>query len=428
MPEAVEIVIPELGESVSEGVIAHWLKNDGDVVETDESLLELETDKAMLEIPSQAAGRLEILVEEGETVGVGDVIAKVHPGETPEREVPDKPQEPEREGEHERKVEAETETEAEKAPEADKRDEPMAARVQAPAEALSPAVRKLLEEHGLDPSEIEGTGKDGRLTKADVLRHLEARERAEQQEPTEVAEERVPTRDEDDVRRERMSQLRLTVARRLVEVRQQAAILTTFNDIDMTQVVELRKRYRDEFERKHGVRLGYMSLFSRACVLALHEIPRLNAFIDGEEIVYHKHVHLGIAVSTERGLVVPVIQYADTLKLHELEQKIDELARKAREVQISPDELSGGTFSITNGGVFGSLLSTPILNPPQSGILGMHRIEERPVAIEGKVEVRPMMYVALSYDHRIVDGREAVTFLRHVKEYLEDPRRMVLEI
>jgi 2-oxoglutarate dehydrogenase E2 component (dihydrolipoamide succinyltransferase) len=306
---------------------------------------------------------------------------------------------------------------------------------------LSPAVRKLVEEHDLDPSQIEGTGKGGRLTKADVLDHLESADgqstdaaettpEAPEPQPQPTTSTPAPSSasEDEEIRREPMSGLRQRVAERLVQAQQEAAILTTFNDVDMSHVMEMRKQYRDSFEQRYGVRLGFMSFFAKACVLALDEIPELNASVDGTDIVYHKHVHMGIAVSTDRGLLVPIIKYADTLKFHELEAKIGELAQKARDKKITPDELSGGTFSITNGGVFGSLLATPLLNPPQSGILGMHRIEERPVAVNGQVEVRPMMYVALSYDHRIVDGRESVTFLRRVKEYIEDPRRLVIEV
>ena len=439
MAETVEIKIPDLGESVSEGTIANWLKSDGDVVEADEALLELETDKAVMEIPAETGGRLEVVVGEGETVSVGDVIAKVYPGESPpSTDAESDPHPTSDKGPEQEATESENGR-----PSADTEQPapPESAAGEASSETLSPAVRKLVEEHDLDPAQIEGSGKAGRITKADVLNHLESRD-GQAGTPTETPSEAPASErstapsveaaaevsEEDEVVREPMSQLRRRVAERLVEAQQQAAILTTFNDVDMTQVMELRKRYRDEFEQKYGVRLGFMSLFGRAVILALNEVPELNAFIDGTDVVYHKHVHLGVAVSTDRGLMVPVVKYADAMKLHELEAQINEMAAKARDKKITPDDLSGGTFSLSNGGIFGSMLSTPLLNPPQSGILGMHRIEERPVAVDGQVEIRPMMYVALSYDHRIVDGKEAVTFLRRVKEYLEDPRRIVIEV
>ncbi len=440
MPETVEITIPDLGESVAEGTIANWLKSDGEVVQADEALLELETDKAVMEIPAESGGRLEIAVEEGETVAVGDVVAKVYPGEAAE---PAQDASASEDGQEREAAESEN-GRPEPTEQASASTE---ATPDAPSEpTLSPAVRKLVEEHDLDPSQIAGTGKGGRLTKADVLDHLDSADgqvapdadttTEPTTEPTPSAppptepevSDKAEVSDEAEVRREPMSGLRQRVAERLVQAQQEAAILTTFNDVDMSHVMEMRKQYRDSFEERYGVRLGFMSFFAKACILALQEIPELNASVDGTDIVYHKHVHMGIAVSTDRGLLVPIVKYADTMKFHELEAKIGELAKKARDKKITPDELSGGTFSITNGGVFGSLLATPLLNPPQSGILGMHRIEERPVAVNGQVEVRPMMYIALSYDHRIVDGRESVTFLRRVKEYIEDPRRLVIEV
>jgi len=420
MADAVEIKIPSLGESITEGVIATWAKSDGEHVEADETLIELETDKAVMEIPSEASGKLEILAQAGETVEVDQLVAKVHPGEAGTQ-----PESSADEAEGDSKDEAKepvqangAETEAAKQPAAD--GEPR----------LSPAVRKLVREHDLDPEQIPGTGKGGRLTKADVLDYLakpESDEQKAESKPSAEAAPQAPVSDE-EVRREPMSRIRQRIAQRLVEAQQNAAILTTFNDVDMSAVMALRKKYKDAFEQKHGVKLGFMSLFGRAVIQALHEIPQLNAQIEGSDIVYYKHVHLGIAVSTERGLMVPVVRYADRMSVPELERAIGALAAKGRDGKITPDDLSGGTFSISNGGIFGSLLSTPILNPPQSGILGMHRIEERPVAIDGQVEIRPMMYLAVSYDHRLVGGREAVTFLKHVKEFLEDPQRLLLEM
>ena len=415
----VEIRIPQLGESVTEGVIVRWLKASGDTVEVDEPLLELETDKATMEIPAAAAGRLETLVPQGSTVRVGSVVARIAADGAGAPAATDAP------------AAAEPAAAAREAPAAERATAPAAGRASGTVEAgrtpapatppdappLSPAVRKLVAEHALEPSTIEATGKGGRLTKGDVLEHLDRPRRAEA----------TPAAGEDDVERVPTTPLRRRIAARLVEAQRTAAILTTFNEVDCSAVLALRRRYRERFRKRHDVDLGLMSLFGRATVLALREVRVVNAQLDGGDIVYHRHVHLGIAVSTPRGLVVPVIRRADTLSLADLERAVAALAAVAREGRLSPDQLTGGTFTITNGGVFGSLLSTPILNPPQSGILGMHKIEERPVAVDGQVVIRPMMYVALSYDHRLVDGEQAVTFLVRVKELLEDPARMVLE-
>lgn len=408
----IEIKIPTLGESVSEGVIASWLKADGDVVIAEENLLELETDKAVMEIPSEATGQLQILIQAGETVEVGQLIAKIDPSVSAPVA-------------SEAKVEAKS---VEEAPAASS-----AADGASDSSTLSPAVRKMVVENSIDPNQITGTGKDGRLTKADVMQFLEARTTSVPEAPKSVAAPKpaskpVTVSSESETERKPMSAIRQRIAERLVEVQNNAAILTTFNDIDMSAVMSLRKKYKEKFIEKYGVKLGFMSLFSKAVVQALEEIPQLNARIDGTDMIFHKHVHLGMAVSTARGLMVPVVKYADQMSIAELEQAIGDMAARGRDGKIMPDELSGGTFSITNGGVFGSMLSTPILNPPQSGILGMHRIEDRPVAINGQVEIRPMMYVALSYDHRVVDGKEAVTFLVRVKQCLEDPERMLLDI
>lgn len=428
---AVEVRIPSLGESVSEAVIARWLKQNGDVVAVDDLLLELETDKATMEIPAEAAGRLEIVKEAGETVAVGTVVARIADGagaiaakpKTPAAETPSE----------QREAEA-------SAPPAEKKEET----------PLSPAVRKLVTENDIDPAEIRGTGKGGRLTKGDVLRVVEGGEKAETKakavarEPANGAaapesagaspKEREPAvqkregQPAADVERVAMTRLRRRIAERLVEAQRTAAILATFNEIDMSAVIALRKRYKERFEKVHGVTLGFMSIFARACIQALRDLPIVNASIDGDDVVYHRRVHLGIAVGTPRGLVVPVVRSADTLSIAGLEKAIGELAALAREGKLLPDHLAGGTFTISNGGVYGSLLSTPILTPPQSAILGMHKIEERPVALDGQVVIRPMMYVALSYDHRLIDGEQAVTFLVRVKERLEDPSRMVLEV
>jgi 2-oxoglutarate dehydrogenase E2 component (dihydrolipoamide succinyltransferase) len=423
-----ELRIPQLGESVTEGTIARWLKQTGDMVEAEEPVLELETDKATMEIPAGMSGQLSIVEPQGAVVRVGTVVARIDQG-------------------------APTAASAAKAAPttAPLRPSPPDTPIAAPPPvdpALSPAVRKLVAEHALDPARLSGSGKGGRLTKDDVLRHLEqpasAPAGAPVPRPTEprAADDARPSTkppapaphaasrpaEAEMPERVPMSRLRRRIAERLVEAQRTAAILTTFNEVDLSALLAARRRHREAFRERHGVDLGLMSLFARACVGALRVVPVVNAQIEGSDVVYHRQVHLGIAVSTERGLVVPVIRGADSLELPDLERRIEELARRAREGKITPDELSGGTFTITNGGVFGSLLSTPILNPPQSGILGMHKIEDRPVAVDGQVVIRPMMYLALSYDHRLVDGAQAVTFLVRVKERLEDPIRMLLEV
>ncbi len=394
---ATEIVVPALGESVTEATVSKWLKSAGDAVAIDEPLVELETDKITLEVPAAAAGVLgAIEVAEGQTVEVGAVLGSIEASggsgaPTPRR----------------------------------------AARPEAPLPAakpsLSPAVRKLVDEHGLDPAAIAGTGKGGRLTKGDVLAHLAAASEAPRDpapsplSPAEPApagarEERVP-----------MTRLRRRIAERLKEAQNTAAMLTTFNEVDMSAVIEMRARLRDAFQEKHGVRLGFMSFFVKAVIVALKEVPAVNAEIDGTDIVYKNHYDIAVAVGTEQGLVVPVLRDADALSFAGIEAGIADLGNRARDGRLTMQELTGGTFTVTNGGVYGSLLSTPILNPPQSGILGMHKIEKRAVVLDDELAVRPMMYLALSYDHRIVDGREAVTFLVRVKECIEDPERIMLE-
>jgi 2-oxoglutarate dehydrogenase E2 component (dihydrolipoamide succinyltransferase) len=440
-----EVRIPSLGESVSQGVIARWIKQNGDTVAVDDPLLELETDKATVEIPATASGTLEIVKAEGETVEVGTIVATIAEGAA--------------------KPASDAAERAKPAPAAPV-SKPAAAASSAPAarreatggEAapLSPAVRKLVAENALDPAAVEGSGKGGRLTKEDVLKVVEGGKKsparpaatpsapapATPQPATAAAAapaERTPPADAPkpamppaatagDVERVTMTRLRKRIAERLVEAQRTAAILTTFNEIDMSATMALRKRYKERFEKVHGVGLGFMSLFGRACVLALGEMPILNASIESDDIVYHRRVNLGIAVGTPRGLVVPVVRNAESLSIAGLEKAIGELAKLARDGKLMPDQLAGGTFTISNGGVYGSLMSTPILTPPQSAILGMHKIEERPIVVEGQIVVRPMMYVALSYDHRLIDGEQAVTFLVKVKERLEDPSRMVLEV
>ncbi len=468
----VEVRIPPLGESVSQGVIVAWLKNDGDLVAVDETLLELETDKAAVEIPSPAAGRLEVVQPQGAEVSVGTVVARIIEAQTragaPASDAAATPKDgpapsattmagarPTAAGTAATSstrgaAAAVTPTAATGASARDQHEQHARpsggdSRERTPAHparedlALSPAVRRLVAERQLDPRQIPPSGKGGRLTKSDVLRYLEALGRPDAGSAAPVPTDRVKTVDRpappapsaataDGVERVRMTLLRRRIAERLVEAQRTAAILTTFNEIDMTAVMDLRRRYKVRFQEVHGVGLGFMSLFGRAAVQALRDVPVVNAQIDGDEIVYFKHVHLGIAVGTERGLVVPVVRNADGMTLAQLERGIAELAELARAGKLMPDHLAGGTFTISNGGVYGSLLSTPILNPPQSGILGMHKIEERPVAFAGQVVIRPMMYVALSYDHRLVDGEQAVTFLVRVKERLEDPARLLLEL
>jgi len=408
-----EIRVPALGESVTEATIGKWFKKPGDAVAVDEPLVELQTDKVTIEVPAPAAGVLSgIAVKDGETVAVGALLGEIKEGAgaAPTKAQP-RPAEPALQ------------------PAAPK---PTAATAPAAETPLAPSVRKLAAEAAVDVSTVPGTGKDGRITKGDMLAAIE---RAAAQ-PTPVAapaaavQVRAPSPPDDAAREERvrMTRLRQTIARRLKEAQNTAAMLTTFNEVDMSHVMALRGQYRDLFEKKHGVKLGFMGFFVRACVQALKEIPAVNAEIDGADIIYKNYYHIGVAVGTERGLVVPVVRDCDAKSLAEIEQAIADFGRRARDGALKIEELQGGTFTISNGGIYGSLMSTPILNAPQSGILGMHKIQERPMAVAGKVEVRPMMYLALSYDHRLVDGREAVTFLVRVKEVLEEPARLVLDL
>ncbi len=417
---SVQVEIPSMGESVNEVILLEWLKGDGERVEQDEPLCVLETDKANVDLPSPASGALKHLQPIETTLAIGSIVAEI--AEIAEGEEP-------------------------AAPAPASQPSASSAEPSKPEPVLSPAVRRLVEEHELDPAAIEGTGKDGRLTKKDVLAHLEALSApAEPTPPPPTPEPAPPPPPEpappptpasppppppagpDPIRREPMSRLRQRIAEHLVAAQHNAAMLTTFNEIDMSAVMQLRAKYKERFAQVHGTSLGLMSFFSRATVLALGEFPAINAQIDGTHIVYHDFVNLGIAVSTERGLVVPVLRRADQMSIAQLESNIKRLALSARDNKLAMDELSGGTFTITNGGVFGSLLSTPILNAPQSGILGMHAIQERPVAVEGQVAIRPMMYTALSYDHRLVDGQQSVSFLVRIKELLEDPARLILEV
>jgi len=418
----IEIKVPSVGESITEALLAQWFKKDGDTVRKDEPLFVLETDKVTLEVTAEAAGRLSIIVSAGTTVKIGTVVGRIEARAAAEPKTP--PGAPEPEPPVVEKVAAATAATAEPAPAA-------VGQTRGVTETLPPSVRRLVGEHRLDVSRIRGTGPDGRITKGDVLLFIEQSERgpapAEPAPATPAVCEPCESVKE-EISRKPMTPIRRRIAERLLKARQNTAMLTTFNDIDMSAVIELRKRYKEAFQKKYGVSLGFMSFFIKASVEALRAIPEINAYIDGSEIIYHHYYHIGVAVGSERGLVVPVIRHADRLSFAELEQAIAGFVTRIKENRLTLADLEGGTFTITNGGVFGSLLSTPILNTPQSGILGMHRVDQRPVAVNGQVVIRPMMYVALSYDHRIVDGREAVTFLKHIKECIEDPERIMMEI
>lgn len=386
-----DIVVPPMGESITEATVARWLKQKGESVKLDEPLVELETDKVTLEVSSPATGVLsEQLAPQGASVNVDAIIGRVTEGVAPAVSAPTPASKPA--PQHEEEI------------------------------PLSPSVRKLVAENQIDPRRIEGKGKEGRLTKGDVLTLLDKGKVEE-----EIVEKSVKPND-NRIERVRMSRLRQRIAERLKEAQNTAAILTTFNEVDMTNVMNLRVGLKESFEKKHGVKLGFMSFFVKACLVALKEIPAVNAEIEGDEIIYKNYYDIGIAVGTPQGLVVPVVRDANKKSFAQIEKDIADLGQKARDGKLSMQELQGGTFTITNGGVYGSLMATPILNPPQSGILGMHKIQERPVAIDGKIEIRPMMYLALSYDHRIIDGKEAVTFLVRVKECLENPERILLDV
>ncbi len=415
---AVDIVVPALGESVTEATVAKWLKSAGDQVAIDEPLVELETDKVSVEVNAKAAGVLaEIVADDGAEVEVGALLGRIEEGAKAAAKSAPK-------GEAKAPEKAPAKAEAPKpAAAAAAPDSKMEKGAKAEAAPLSPAVRKLVDDNSLDPARIAATGKDGRLTKGDVLAHLETGPSAAPA-PAEARPAREPGPREERVR---MSRLRRRIAERLKEAQNTAAMLTTFNEADMSAVMALRAKLQDAFTKRHGAKLGFMSFFVKACIVALKEIPEVNAEIAGDDIIYKNHYDVGVAVGTEQGLVVPVVRDADTKSFAEIEKEIADLAVRAREGKLALEDLTGGTFTITNGGIYGSLLSTPILNPPQSGILGMHAIVKRPVAVGDSIEIRPMMNLALSYDHRIVDGREAVSFLLRVKECVEAPERMLLE-
>ena len=431
----VQVTVPGLGESIKQAKLLKWHKHDGEVVKLDEPICELESDKANADVPSEVAGIIRTMKKEGDMVNVGEVIAEIDPSGSPQKSPEPK------------KFSAPIPPPAPIPPSAPGR--------QSAIEDFSPAVRQLLTENNLDPKSIRGTGPKGRLTKEDIEAHLAQTAETETAEPEPPLPPKTPIPpptlerkkdvatvapaapapagqamlyDNTGVHRAPMSRIRKRIAETLLQAQQTAAILTTFNEVDLTEIIALRNKFKERFQEVYGVGLGFMSFFARAAVLSLKEFPKVNAFIDGDNVVYHQYVHLGIAVSTDRGLAVPVLRHAEKMSFAKIESEIKRLAGATREGKLSIEELSGGTFTITNGGIFGSLLSTPIINPPQSGILGMHAIQKRPMVVNDKIEIRSMMYVALSYDHRLVDGRESVTFLVRLKQYLEDPARLMLEI
>ena len=404
---AIEIKVPQAGESVTEATLAAWLKEDGDYIYEGDLICELETDKANMELPADGEGILRIKVEEGEDVAVGSVIAILEPGDAP----------------------AKGKEESAPAPAAADTTPPLAPAASGKTvQHASPAAGKILAEKGMDTSNIQGTGKDGRVTKADALaaQSAPAAKPAAKAAPAEQAPVMVAGSREVIV--EKMSRLRKTIAKKLTEAKNTTAMLTTFNEVDMQPIMDLRKKYQDQFVKKHGIKLGFMSLFTKACTIAMRKHPLVNAQISGEELHIPEYVDMGIAVSSDKGLVVPVVRNSENMTLAEIEKEIARLATKARDGKITIDDMTGGTFTITNGGVFGSMLSTPIINIPQSAILGMHNIVQRPWVVDGEIKIRPIMYVALSYDHRIIDGKDSVGFLKTVKELLEDPARMILDL
>jgi 2-oxoglutarate dehydrogenase E2 component (dihydrolipoamide succinyltransferase) len=432
-----EIRVPTLGESVTEATIGRWFKKPGDAVAVDEPLVELETDKVTIEVPAPSAGTLgEIVAQDGETVAVGALLGQISEGGGAARPAAKASAQIAPESTTGRPdLKSDTTRPINAGPE-QPRPKPETSESQAkapPADApLAPSVRRLSAESGVDASTVPGSGKDGRVTKGDMLAAIEkaAASPTPVNQPAAAVQVRAPSPADDAAREERvkMTRLRQTIARRLKDVQNTAAMLTTFNEVDMSELMALRSQYKDLFEKKHGTKLGFMGFFVRACVQALKDIPAVNAEIDGTDLIYKNYYHIGVAVGTDKGLVVPVVRDCDRKSLSEIEKGIAEFGKRARDGQLKIDDMQGGTFTISNGGVYGSLMSTPILNAPQSAILGMHKIQERPIAVGGKVEIRPMMYLALSYDHRVIDGKEAVTFLVRVKESLEDPARLVLDL
>ena len=411
---ATEIKVPTLGESVTEATVARWFKQPGEAVKADEPLVELETDKVTVEVPAPVAGRLaEIVAAEGTTVGVNALLATIEEGAAaaPAKEPVARPADA--------KADARADAKAQAKPDA----KPARSDVED-----APSAKKLMAEAGVDRDSVDATGRDGRVMKDDVLRALAQVAAPAAPAATAAPRAATPAAEADREERVKMTRLRQTIARRLKDAQNTAAMLTTYNEVDMSGIMSLRNEYKDAFEKKHGVKLGFMSFFVKACCHALKEVPEVNAEIDGQDVVYKNYVHMGVAVGTPSGLVVPVVRDADQMSFAAIEKKIAELGLRARDGKLSMAEMQGGSFTISNGGVYGSLMSSPILNPPQSGILGMHKIQDRPVVVNGQIVIRPMMYLALSYDHRIVDGKGAVTFLVRVKEALEDPRRLLMDL
>jgi len=441
----VELKVPTIGESVTEVTLAQWLKEDGEYVELDEPICEFESDKATLEFPAEASGKLIYVAAEGDDLEIGEVVAKIDTSVSKDAG-----------GSSDN---GSSDAAKQEAPKEEPQPQEQETSAPAPAEAdgsssyasghPSPAANKILKEHNLSPEDVNGTGRDGRITKEDAQRAANNKKSAPAPQPEPPKREEKPAKEEKpatqpqqqvvfrdpsnfsrDTRREKMSRMRRTIARRLVSAKNETAMLTTFNEIDLKEVMELRKKYQEKFVEKYGIKLGFMSLFAKACAKALMEMPNVNAALDTNtnELIYHDYADISIAISTPSGLVVPPVHNVESLNFAEIEFKIKELSQKARNNELTLDEMSGGTFTITNGGVFGSLLSTPILNEPQSAILGMHGIKQRPMAINGQVEIRPMMYIALSYDHRVIDGSSSVTFLVRLKELLEDPGNLLLDL
>lgn len=416
-----EITVPEVGESISEVVVAEWLIADGDYVEKDEAICEIESDKASFEVPADEAGVIEHKAEEGDTIAVGDVLAIVDT----EAEKPESSADEEKEESEQKSEPSEEKTEKTDEKPIEKEDV-----------KISPVASNILEEAGISPANVTGTGVGGKITKSDAQQAIDtAKETTKKEpqrrepEPKKVSKPKQPQlTGERETEKSRMSTLRKTIAERLVSAKNDTAMLTTFNEIDMSAVMDVRNQFKEPFEEKYGVRLGFMSFFAKACTVAFHDFPIVNAKLEDNHIIYHNYADIGVAVSTDRGLVVPVVKNADQMSFAQIEEAVYDLAVRARDNELSIDEMRGGTFTITNGGVFGSLLSTPIINSPQSAILGMHKIEPRPIALNGEVVIRPMMYVALSYDHRIIDGKDSVQFLVRVKELLENPSRMLLDV
>jgi 2-oxoglutarate dehydrogenase E2 component (dihydrolipoamide succinyltransferase) len=450
---SIEIKIPSVGESVTEALLAEWFKEDGDTVAKNEPLFVIETDKVTLEVEAEAAGRLKIIVPEGETVAIGTVVGEIDT-EAAEEAAPEKEAPREETASVKKKAGEDSDAKAEAAPAKDEAEQPApSAKEGAAAEQkkaktaspptderphaeedrktaallLPPSLRRLVREKAIDLSRIEGTGPEGRITQADVVRHLEARPAETPRAPSDAVD-RDAAASAGGERRVAMTPIRRRIAAHLLAAKQNTAMLTTFNEIDMSRAMALRSSYKEDFQKKHGIGLGFMSFFVKACVEALGEIPEINAYLEDREIIYHDYCHVGIAVGAPKGLVVPVLRHAERMSFAGIEQAIADYVTKIKANRLELADLEGGTFTVSNGGVYGSLLSTPILNMPQSGILGMHKIEKRPVVVDDEIVIRPMMYVALSYDHRIVDGKGAVTFLRRVKEFVENPERMLLAV